>query len=296
MDAAGEDGIALSATGALTATGQVNSVLELKAVQLNVWGLLKELIPVWQWNDMAMLDIHQRVGWSLSKREFFDRIPAPDGQVERAWRELVAFELEGRGYVPGPETLYQAWRQVMHKFNADGAFREVVGAENFLEALWEDDLNDGERELINLVRSAIWRSPFLRKPTGIAMEHEGIGDLDLVLTASWVGELVLQHMAKGDNIVHADQFMADWRNLVPERWSNGLEFDMLEYDSYQLETDGDGLRIVRWLGEDGCRATNAVARGNGGLESMAKDLEPGTGPIGKRKWHEKFKDSRKVTQ
>lgn len=284
----------MSATGALTAIGQVNSVLELKAVQLDVRALLKGLVPVWQWNDMTMLDIHKSVGGAVSKREFFDQIPAPENRIEHAWRELFAFQLRDRGYVPAQETLYQAWKQVMHKFNMDGGIRPGLGPENFLEATLEDDLNDGERELLNLVRSAIWCSPTLRKPADIATEQNEIGELDRAITTAWVGRLVLQHMSQDDRAVNAEQFITKWRNLLPEKWSNDLGFDLLNQSSYHLETNIDGVKSIRWVGEDCDREMNGVAKEKDGLGSLVRDTKPAAGAVGKRKWHEKFKDSRNV--
>jgi hypothetical protein len=265
-------------------------------VHLDVRALLKGVVPVWRWNDMIMRDIHQSVGRGVSKREFFDQIPAPDGQIELAWRDLFAFQHEGRGYVPDHEMLYRAWKQVMHKFNIDGGLRTVVGAENFLDAghILEDDLNDDERVLIDLVRSAIWCAPFLRSPTGTAMEQDGSGELDRVTTTAWVGKLVLQHAARRDKSVDAEQFVTSWRNLLPEKWGGGVEIDRLDKESYQLETNADGVSLIRWTGRESGRATDGMAKDTGGLESVAKDSKPGTGPVGKRKWHEKFKDSRNV--
>jgi Sister chromatid cohesion protein Dcc1 len=258
--------------------------------------LLKGAVPVWRWNDMIMLDVHPRPGGAISKRESFDQIPAPDGQIEHAWRDLFAFQLEGRGYVPDQETLYQAWKLAMHKFAIDGGFRAVMGVENFLDLdhVSEDDADDSERELLNAVRSAIWWSPVLRKPTGTAFGQEEIGELDQVMTTAWVGKLVLQHMSKGDTAVDAEQFITEWRNLLPEKWSVGLGFDVLDQESYHLETDVGGVRIIRWLGEDCSRATNGLAKEKGVLESVAKDSKPEAGVVGKRKWHEKFKDSRNI--
>jgi len=71
----------------------------------------------------------------------------------------------------------------------------------------EDDLNDGERELLDEARRVIWWSPFLRKHTETQMERDEIGELDRELTTAWVGELVLQHMANGDRAVDIEQFV-----------------------------------------------------------------------------------------
>lgn len=274
----------------------MSSVLELQPVHLDVRALLKGVVPVWRWNDMIMLDMHRKVGRAVSKREFFDQIPAPDGQIEHAWRELFAFQLEGRAYVPDQEMIYRAWKQVMHKFNIDGGLRTVVSAENFLDAdsVLEDDLNDGERVLLDLVRNSIWWSALLRGPTGTAMGQDDSAELDRLTTTAWVGKLVLQHMAKGDNSVDAEQFITSWRNLLPEKWDGGVAIDTLDKESYELETNVDGVSMIKWTGRESGRATDAIAKDMGGLESVAKDSKSGTGPVGKKKWHEKFKDSRNV--
>lgn len=269
-------------------------MLELKAVQLDVWALLKGLVPVWQWNDIMMPDNQNKTGVAMSKGELFNQIPAPENQIEHAWRELFAFQLQGRGYVPAQDTLYHAWTQVMDKFNMDGGFRPGLGPEDFLEAASEDDFNDGESELLNLVRSAIWRSPVLRKPADIAMQQNDIGELDRAITTAWVGRLVLQYMSKDGKAVDAGQFISKWRNLLPEKWSSDLGFDLLNQDSYHLEVGADGVKSIRWAGEGSGRETNGAAKEKDGLGSLARDTKPAAGAVGKRKWHEKFKDSRNV--
>ena len=292
-DAAHEDEDALSATGAVTGIGQVSSVLELQAVKLDVQALLRSLVPVWRWNDGVMLD---RARSTLSKRELFDQVPASDEKIEHAWKELFAFQLNGRGYIPDANTLYQAWKQVMLRYILGEGIGAVLGAQNFLEAgnASEDDLDDGERELLQAVRYAIWWSPALRKPAETATNQDEIRKLDQVTTTAWVGKLVLHHMADGGKAIGTEQFTTSWRNLLPEQWGNGLGFDLLDQDSYQFRTDVSGQRVVEWIGEDSSSATSAVAKEKGGLEIVAKDAKTGAGTVGKRKWHEKFKDSRNV--
>jgi hypothetical protein len=263
-------------------------------VQLDVRALLKGMVPVWKWNDMIMLDIHRRASGAVSKKDFFDQIPAPDVQIAHAWRELFMFELEGRGHMPDHETLYQAWTKAMHLFEIDGGLGAVLGARNFLEVghILEDDLSDGERKLLDAVRSAIWSSPLLRKPAETAMGQDEIVELDGRATTAWVGKLVLRHMADGDKFVDAEQFLTSWRNLLPEKWGSGVGIDVLDQESYQLETKIDGVSLIRWTGRETGRAMEGTAKGKGGLESVSKDSKPGAGSVGKRKWHEKFKDSR----
>ena len=268
-------------------------MLELHAVQLDVRALVRALLPVWQWNDMDVLDVARR---GFSKKELFDQVPAPDVQIEHAWRELVAFQFKGGAYVPDYETLYQAWKEVMLRFTLNRGLGVMVGAKDFLEVdnTTGDDLDDGERELLDAVRCAIWWSPSLRKAPETAAKQDQIGELDQERTTGWVGKLVLRHITNSGKGVDAEQFMASWRNLLPERWGVDLGFDLLEQDSYQLGPDLNGQRVIKWTGEDNCTATSAMTGGNDGLASVAKDSKTGTGLVGKRKWHEKFKDSRNI--
>ena len=288
-----EDEDVLCARGAVTGIGQVNSVLELQAVQLDFRALLRSLVPVWRWNDGPMLD---RARSNLSKRELFDHVPAPDDKIEYAWKELFAFQLNGRGYVPDSKTLYHAWKQVMLRYTLSEGIGAVLGAQNFSEPsnASEDDLDNGERELLDAVRYAIWWSPALRNPAEKATKQDEIRELDQVITTAWVGELVLRHMGNGGKAIDAEQLTISWRNLLPEQWGNGLGFDLLDQDSYQLRTAASGQRIIEWVGEDNSSVTSAVVKEKGGLESVARDAKTGSGTVGKRKWHEKFKDSRNV--
>jgi hypothetical protein len=292
-DAAHEDEVALSATGALKAIGQVSSVLELKPVQLDVQGLLQSVVPVWKWSNTNTIDIDEVAanGVAVSKREIFDQVPAPEIQIEDAWRKLFAFEVRGHGYVPDQETLYRAWEEVMDIFVGEEGREAELSADIFLGGgyLCEDD----NRELLEVVGRSIWWSPVLRKPTETATEQEEDGQLDETITTAWVGKLVLQHMASGDKYVDVEQFMTVWRNLLPEKWGRGVGIDVLGPGSYELETSLDGVATIRTGVETG-RATDSSTKEKGGLESVAKDPNARAGTTGKRKWHEKFKDSRNV--
>jgi hypothetical protein len=292
-DAAHEDEVALSATGALKAIGQVSSVLELKPVQLDVQGLLQSVVPVWKWGNTNTVDIDEVAanGVAVSKREIFDQVPAPETQIEDAWRKLFAFEVRGHGYVPDQETLYQAWKEIMDIFVGEEGREAELSAHVFLGGgyLCEDD----NKELLEVVRRSIWWSPVLRKPTETATEQEEDRQLDEIITTAWVGKLVLHHMASGDKYVDVEQFMTVWRNLLPEKWGRGVGIDVLGPGSYELETSLDGVATIRTGVETG-RTTDSSTKEKGGLESVAKDPNARAGTTGKRKWHEKFKDSRNM--
>jgi Sister chromatid cohesion protein Dcc1 len=292
-DATQEDEVALSATSALKIIGQVNSVLELKPVQLDVQGLLQSMVPVWKWSNTNTIGLDEVAarGIAMSKREIFDQLPAPETQIEDAWRRLFAFEVGGHGYVPDQETLYRAWEEVMDIFVSEEGREAELSAGIFLGGgyLCEDD----NRELLEAVRRSIWWSPVLRKPTGTAPGQYEDGELDETITTAWVGRLVLQHMANGDQSTGVEQFMTAWRNLLPEKWGRGVGIDVLGQGSYQLETSVDGVAKIRTReGTDG--ATDSSTKEKGLLESVAKDPNARAGTTGKRKWHEKFKDSRNV--
>jgi sister chromatid cohesion protein DCC1 len=292
-DAAQEDEIALSATSPLKIIGQVNSVLELKPVQLDVQGLLQSMVPVWKWSNTDTIDLDEVAakGIAMSKREIFDQLPAPEIQIEDGWRRLFAFEVGGHGYVPDQETLYRAWEEVMDVFVSDEGCEAELSAGIFLGGgyLCEDD----NRELLEAVGRSIWWSPVLRKLTETAPGQDEGGELDEAITTAWVGKLVLQHMASGDQSIGVEQFMTVWRNLLPEKWGRGVGIDVLGRGSYQLETSVDGVATIRTgVATDG--AADSTTKEKGLLESVAKDPSTRAGTTGKRKWHEKFKDSRNV--
>jgi sister chromatid cohesion protein DCC1 len=293
VDATQEDEVALSATGALKAIGQVNSVLELKPVQLDVQGLLQNMVPVWKWSNTDPIDLDEVAakGMAMSKMEIFNQLPAPETQIEDAWRRLFAFEVRGHGYVPDQETLYRAWEGAMDVFVSEEGREAELSAGVFLGGgyLCEDD----NRELLEAVGRSIWLSPVLRKPTGTAPGQDEDGELDETIATAWVGRLVLQHMASGDQYIGVEQFMTVWRNLLPEKWGRGVGIDALGQGSYQLETSADGVAMIRTRVETG-RETDGSTKEKGLLENVAKDPNARTGTTGKRKWHEKFKDSRNV--
>jgi sister chromatid cohesion protein DCC1 len=292
-DATHEDGFAPSAISALKAIGQVKSVLELKPVQLDVQGLLQSVVPVWKWSNTETIGIDEVAtnGVAVSKEEIFDQLPAPETQIEDAWRRLFAFEVRGYGYIPDQETLYRAWKEVMDIFVGEEGREAKLSADIFLGGghLREDD----NRELLEVVRRSIWWSPVLRKPRGTATGQDEDGELDETITTAWVGQLVLQHMAGRDQPVSVEQFMVVWRNLLPEKWGRGVGIDALRQESYRLETSVDGVAMIKTGLRTG-RAADSSTKETGGLESVTRDPNARAETAGKRKWHEKFKDSRNV--
>jgi hypothetical protein len=66
----------------------------------------------------------------------------------------------------------------------------------------------------------------------------------------------------------------------------------LNPDEYHLEADVDGVKSIRWVGDDLNREVMVMGKERDGLGSSAKDIKPAGGAAGKRRWHEKFKDSR----
>jgi hypothetical protein len=99
-------------------------------------------------------------------------------------------------------------------------------------------------------------------------------------------------MSKDAIAVDAEQFMTRWRDLLPEKWDDEVQVNLLNPNRYRLEAGVDGVKSIRWVGDDPNREVVVVGKERDGLGSSAKDIKPVGGAAGKRRWHEKFKDSR----
>lgn len=314
-----DQGIINTAPSAITAISQVGTVLELQKVEYDVVAHLRRVLPVWGQGTIV-----GATGPDVKKKEVFDQIPAPDAWIEEAWRMLFVMELDENGqdegdspvFIPDTETLLEAWEDAMRGFVLGGGPRGM-GNERVLEArdFLEDD-EDAKRALsigTRAAKRAIWRSPVLR---GVGQGDGEIGEalepLYQKATTKWVGELIMG--SEGEKVVSENEgnskgqrFLERLWQLLPESWADGVKFGekgagqswgfVIEEEEGKLggsmvtwrETDGGAAAGPEGTERPGAKGSQAKKSGQ-----EAKGAAAAAPGLGKRKWHDKFKESRNI--
>lgn len=95
----------------LAAIAQCGSILEV--VPSTAWPhqYLKDLLPIWK----EIGDPNMR-----SKQEIFSNLPCSNGELEKAWQEMVAFEHNGSSMKPRAGMLLLLWKNILNTATAEG--------------------------------------------------------------------------------------------------------------------------------------------------------------------------------
>ena len=284
--------------GGITAIAQVPTLLELHPISYDIEAMVRALVPLWPGHEEERVTL----------REVLASIPAPDDAIRRAMRRAMAIHACGGVYRPGKEILLRAWRECVQQAAIEGT--TAPRREHFVRKDDEDmdrDV-DAETEAVEDAKRAIWDCEDLR-PTHTTESEAG---LDPRKTTRWAGTLLLACRATGHGMgrkLRVESFLAEWRNTyLPEAWNRaaaanfGLE--LLDPQAYRVVVVEDGpaqcARHVVWAGadedDDDMHSVLALARSDRtGEEAGAPHHTPVAAAATKnRKWHEKFKESRRV--
>ncbi|KAK5688500.1 hypothetical protein LTS10_000478 [Elasticomyces elasticus] len=238
----------------LQAIAQSSWTLELNQAQENfAIQHLKAMLPTYsstgsyQSKDLA------------SKQRIFDNIPSSQAQCEQAWKDLACFELsDPQGcFLPSASVKVQVWRSMLDQAVASGV--DLTGD---LSQQQLDVINDPNEEWPTEIGPALLNS---------ILNGEGRVDESKCVTSAGVDLLA----ARLGVVQPTAEFLAIWRNALPEKWRAEAKVEMLHRTEYRL---GDSRKTIAYAGAKG---TAAVADG---------DATTGA----KRKWHDKFRASKKA--
>lgn len=101
----GVDGF--STVGGATVIAQCGTIVELAPSSGSVHNILKDLLPQWWPNNRV--PNHRK--WN--KQTVFSNLPFSNGELQRAWTESFAFELDGCSWMPSARDILDLWNALL---------------------------------------------------------------------------------------------------------------------------------------------------------------------------------------
>ena len=212
---------------------------------------------------------------AISKEQLFANLPLSDIECEQGWNELCCFELEESRHsvVPSASITLQAWTSMLNTATAfcidlcqpltkiDQA--TLIGVDND----WPDELPQA----------------LLRSMTTSRDETDGM-QLDGSKCAQQIGRSLLKdYKEKSNGTIACDEFKTQWADLLPENWREHAGLELLRGSS-KMDNDGRDISFVSQSAGNGATTEGTAA---------AADSKSTLGA--KRKWHDKFRASKKTT-
>jgi sister chromatid cohesion protein DCC1 len=230
------------------------ATLELHPVDESAVSYLEDVLPVYHLVD-GEVDVAEN---RRSKASIFSHVPLSEGHCEKAWNDLVAFELNGNSYRPSPHTLFLLWQSINGAALAEGIkldsqflandLIKLVGEEGFAPSL-----------SIALV---------LHLANALEITKDQWTCFDRAKTIAFVGKTVLEARGEKSDFLTAD-FLDTWRDCLPEAWRADAALKAID-GAYTLPSSS----TIRAKSKTVPKANPPAAKGKG-------------------KWHEKFGKNRK---
>lgn len=126
----GMDPVALSAVSKCAVT------LELVHTQPSAIAMLREVLPPYKGSKSSPVMNPSEVA---SKAKIIEDLPLSRRELEEAWKELCAFEREGKSWIPVASSLIDIWKSVILAATLRGVKIEDDFAMDELEGVVEDD-------------------------------------------------------------------------------------------------------------------------------------------------------------
>lgn len=257
--------------GRLEAIAKCDSTLELQAAK-NVSAIphIKAALPTYATTG------HYDAKSLLSKERLFANIPLSDAECAQAWQDLACFELaeanSQRAIIPSNGAKLKLWSVILESAIARGF--DLTGSIDVKDvASIAEDLNDWPAELV----AAVVRS--------MCSNSEAVGgysQLEEIKCARVVGEMLLRERTEnGRNATSLRSITEAWADMLPEKWRGRAEMSILE-NCYVLENGGEDVGFIE----------DSSVEGSGGSAATSAETKSTLGA--KRKWHEKFRASKKT--
>ncbi|EMC91612.1 hypothetical protein BAUCODRAFT_299017 [Baudoinia panamericana UAMH 10762] len=205
-----------------------------------------------------------------SKQMVFDDIPLSQAECEQAWTDLACFETVEpiNCFLPSAGAKIAAWHAILRQATAqDIDLTMPISGEHLARSVDNDE--DWPQELSHAL---------LRSLSGTS---EGHILLDEARTLRNIGVDSLAALSQARGSVALSDWLDAWRDLMPERWREKVSQKLLPPDSWKTLSNGSVA-----LNADGASSTNAD------LGSSAPRAKSTLGA--KRKWHDKFRASKKA--
>ncbi|KAK0942010.1 hypothetical protein LTR48_003328 [Friedmanniomyces endolithicus] len=199
-----------------------------------------------------------------SQQQIFDDIPLSQAECEAAWRDLSCFYmLEPWGYfLPTPSAKVQVWRSILNSAVHFGVDKPGRFSAHEVERIFDRNEEDWPSELGHAMLASV-------------CDHEGMLD-----PGKWVRAVGLDLLAvAGTRGLPASELLKKWKDTLPEQWRSAAKVEALPRSEYTLSDD---------------RKTITSAGAESGVAAAAAESKSTLGA--KRKWHEKFRESKKAAK
>ncbi|SMR58429.1 unnamed protein product [Zymoseptoria tritici ST99CH_1E4] len=206
---------------------------------------------------------------NISKAELFSHIPLSEVECEIGWSELACFESTNPpgSFVPSGKVKAQIW---------DAAFTVAVAERTDLALPFSaSDIPNYATELTQEWPSELVAAVFagVSKPSS-----EGTLVVDKEKCIRFVGIAHLSAKSEG-RPTDTKAFLKAWKDAVPEEWRPDCQLSVLK-GSYTTQDAGSTITY-----------TTSTIDAKGAIANTADEAKSSLGA--KRKWHEKFRASKK---
>ena len=210
---------------------------------------------------------------AVSKNQLFANVPLSDAECEQGWVELCCFELgkSPHGVIPSASVILQAWQTMLNNATALGIDLSQSLNDQSLSRLIESDNEWPDGLCMALLKSMAVSQAESIEPL-----------LEELKCVNQVGRVLLEDRTSGSKVaMHTASFKTQWTNLLPEKWRSSVDVKLLE-GYYNLENGGQDIAYVG-------RQNGLTASTTGTAPEETKST------LGaKRKWHDKFRASKKT--
>ncbi|KAL8985475.1 MAG: hypothetical protein Q9177_004427, partial [Variospora cf. flavescens] len=207
--------------------------------------------------------------------------PISPHEFSLAWTELCAFELDGQAYCPAPSVLWKVWISIASACTTNAwSLDQPLNTVLLAEVVADDEIPSP------ILYAVIDR---LRANHGLAEQDHAM--IDAATCASWTGVVRLQ-ADPHESTLAINDFLSDWRDHLPESWRRYATLDMLKVRCLPTYRISDAKKQGSYI----LSPKDMIAFDDS--ERVIADSTPSTahvkatGPQARR-WHDKFKHSRR---
>ena len=257
----------------VTTFAQCNWTLEVsKAPSQSALPYLRQALPLYTGLDDS--DLLETIE-AKTKAAIFSDIPLSDGECEQAWTKLIAFEIRERksAYRPTAKILTKTWSSV-----SLSAIGKSIDLSTGLKVTELEDLVDSLDEIPSELAVAMIKRLVASDQQALLsdmplseIEPSATFTLDRTKTVRLVGTWLLESLGETTQV----ELIRQWQNLLSETWREDAQLSAIE-GGYTSSAGGKVTSVSSVQQEGSSKSTTAPAT-----------------TAAKRKWHEKFAQTRK---
>ena len=202
-------GIETEGKSSLSAAAECQGLLELVPGKEDVVQHLRTLIPVRDAKTASKIE-----GMAPKCRRLLIDMPFSEQEVASGREELCVCEEQGFCWIPTAKTLKDTWLSIMTATVLNGSSVDKdVDVDRVRQLVVEDGCNTAVFDAI-LRRNSRWT----KSPNRLAFTADR--------SIAWLGTVLLE--ANEDSPVKTEQFIAQWKDQLPEAWRAKANLNLLQ--------------------------------------------------------------------